>query len=96
MNVDEAPTPRESSSADRGRFFRTLAAQHARSLDRLADDALRTGPGHPRARLLAGRFLGLVEAFDAWARGEATIEQRESDVARWRTALADARELGIG
>ena len=95
-DASEAPTPRESTMVDRGRYFRDLCSQNARVLDRKADDAIAVGRPVPRARLLAGRFVSLVEVFESWARGEATIEQRGEDVARYRTALSEAREFGVG
>lgn len=92
----DAPTPRESTAAERARVFGALARDMARQLDRVADEAMRRGRPEPRARLLAGRALALAEAFDAWTRGTATLEHRAEDMARWRDLLAAARELGVG
>lgn len=92
----DAPTPRESTAAERARVFSALARDLARQADRVADDAMHAGRPEPRARLLAGRALAMAEAFDAWTRGTATLEHRAEDMARWRDLLAAARELGVG
>lgn len=89
----ERPTPRETGSTDRGLMLASMARELAVRLIAAADRA-EFSAGMSQRRL-ARRSRALAERFDAWVRGEATIEQRVDDLATWTDVRAEAREAGV-
>lgn len=94
MDDSEPITARETGATDRGLVMAHLAREHAIALvDAAARAAFADGLD---MRRLARQSRSMAERFDAWTRGEATIEHRVEDLAAWRDVLAASRELGVG